>query len=191
MTPDLNLDEIEARANRATPGPWIPENNSFKRIFHGEHVVCDPYSALPDPKHKSHSILFEQRDANADFIAHARTDIPALIAEVKRLREENERLRDEYREETECGNKIRSIIGHTANALKGRPAPLTQHSWHDLPQVAAKLRAKVAAGDRILHEIACATPKFDDPRLEYVEIQVDRATIAELAAYREGKDGTK
>lgn len=32
-------------------------------------------------------------DANADFIAHARTDIPMLLAEVERLQAENVELR--------------------------------------------------------------------------------------------------
>ena len=33
------------------------------------------------------------REANAAFIAHAREDVPALVAEVRRLRTENAALR--------------------------------------------------------------------------------------------------
>ena len=66
-------------------------------------------------------------------------------AELAALRAELERLRVESHEETEHVEKLLGIITRTANALKGEPAPLTQHSWHDLPEVAAKLCAKVGA----------------------------------------------
>ena len=59
----MNLDEIEARANAATPGPW----------------------------REGSSDLYSVR--NAAFIAAARTDVPALIARVRELEAECERLR--------------------------------------------------------------------------------------------------
>lgn len=36
--------------------------------------------------------------------------------------------------------RLDTILSRTANALKGEPAPLHLHSFHDLPEVAAKLR---------------------------------------------------
>lgn len=38
-------------------------------------------------------------------------------------------------------DKLADILTRTANALKGQPTELTQHSWHDLPEVAQKLKA--------------------------------------------------
>ena len=69
----LDLDPIKARADAATEGPWGVED---ARVFgdDGRTQVCTLSGTrawLPD----------------AEFIAHARTDIPALIAEVERLRE--------------------------------------------------------------------------------------------------------
>lgn len=81
MTED-ELRVIEARAEAATPGPW-------------EMEVDDPYVIWgPDDlrivSFKGSTIIgFED---NAPFVAHAREDIPALIAEVRRLRKENDRL---------------------------------------------------------------------------------------------------
>jgi hypothetical protein len=57
---DDELDVIGARANAATPGPWT----------------------WPDWDDCSE----QEADANNEFIAHAREDVPALVAEVRRLR---------------------------------------------------------------------------------------------------------
>lgn len=78
MTPE-RLAEIEARAEAATAGCWlaIPDNT-----YVGVHVGIQHESTgliSPIPR-KDHAY------ADANFIAHARTDIPDLIAEVKRLK---------------------------------------------------------------------------------------------------------
>lgn len=58
------LDEIEARANAATEGPW---NVFMDRIDHpGRSLVAVAYDV--------------GCDEDAEFIAHARTDVPALVA---------------------------------------------------------------------------------------------------------------
>ena len=38
-------------------------------------------------------------------------------------------------------DQLADILTRTANALKNEPAELTQHSWHDLPEVAQQLKA--------------------------------------------------
>ena len=38
-------------------------------------------------------------------------------------------------------DKLADILTRTANALKGEPAELSLHSWHDLPEVAQQLKA--------------------------------------------------
>lgn len=85
MTPE-RLAEIEARAEAATPGEW--------------HVcTCSLKGACPHDKGVRMSFCTEglpdkaPYPNDADFIAHARQDIPDLIAEVRRLREEKEKLR--------------------------------------------------------------------------------------------------
>lgn len=66
-----DLDSIEARANAAAPGPW-------KLRVHLE----DDMSWLIGPR----DCDAEFYDTDAYFIANARTDVPALVAEVRRLR---------------------------------------------------------------------------------------------------------
>lgn len=96
---DGELTAIEARCNAATPGPWtfahggLPGDDgwSLRSDNAAADVVklvaeCWPCSIHGGQKHR------EELRFNGDFIAHARTDVPALIDEVKRLRAQNERL---------------------------------------------------------------------------------------------------
>jgi hypothetical protein len=64
MTED-ELQAIEARAIAATPGPWVPSESG--------RGILKPEDA---------STQHESLDWN--FIASARTDVPALVAEVRR-----------------------------------------------------------------------------------------------------------
>ena len=58
------LNEIEARANAATEGPW---DVFMGRIDHpGRSLVAVAYDVA--------------REEDAEFIAHARTDVPTLVA---------------------------------------------------------------------------------------------------------------
>jgi hypothetical protein len=73
---DDDIAEISHRCNRATPGPW-------KSYVEGR-----------DHTSGSDFIMTEGEDIyltgasvdDQDFIAHARQDIPKLIAEIERLR---------------------------------------------------------------------------------------------------------
>ncbi len=47
----------------------------------------------------------------------------------------------EIEELTAQRDKLADILTRTANALKGQPAELSLHSWHDLPEVAKQLKA--------------------------------------------------
>jgi len=74
----LDLAAIRARVDAATPGPWaIVERNGdpIRRKLRGaDNRFILGLAALlyPDP-------------ADADFLTHAREDVPALLAEVEHL----------------------------------------------------------------------------------------------------------
>ena len=77
----LDLDAIEARAEAATEGPWYEDDVTFGT---GTLVIA----RFDDTVVQSSLPLSHTRTApNADFIAHARTDIPALVAELRAARE--------------------------------------------------------------------------------------------------------
>ena len=56
----------------------------------------------------------------------------------------------------EIGEALADLLGdicqRTGDVLKGPPAPLRQHSWHDLPEVAADLIAQRDRFARALRE---------------------------------------
>lgn len=88
MLTDKQLAEIEARANAAT-GP---------RLISGHKSWAGENAVLTDEGHPvavcGHG---EQARIDAEFFAAARRDVPALLAEVKRLREELAREQEQTR----------------------------------------------------------------------------------------------
>jgi hypothetical protein len=68
----LNLDAIEARANAATKGPWD---------LHRKGILA----GVTDPDGDGYIAEPPLRWTDAEFIAAARQDVPALVAEVRRL----------------------------------------------------------------------------------------------------------
>ncbi len=81
---EKELAEIEARAEAATPGPWEVDNDLSVFTKDGGHGT--PWTLFDTVGNEG------EDSSNADFIAHARQDVPALVAEVRRLNEENSRL---------------------------------------------------------------------------------------------------
>jgi len=85
---DNEIKEIENRCKLTTPGPWkslierrvIENGDSFiiTGISDDEDIWCD--------KRGGDIYLTGATTADQDFIAHARQDIPKLIAEIIRLK---------------------------------------------------------------------------------------------------------
>lgn len=79
---DEEINDIEALANAATPGPW--------KLW-GMHVMADPHgtSNVDDALlvAKTSDPVRGLRTWNAEFIACARLIVPALVTEVRRLRD--------------------------------------------------------------------------------------------------------
>lgn len=74
------LEEIKQREQAATPGPWSVWTERYETSYgHQDDIIVSE-----DP------VKFAS-DADIDFMSEARQDIPWLIAEVERLRAENEK----------------------------------------------------------------------------------------------------
>mgnify|MGYP006961905552 CR=1 FL=1 len=86
----LDLDAIEARADAATDGPWLASHN----LTDDTHDVSVLYS-------NGIGVLvadFHKRPDDARFAAHARTDVPALIAALRKAEAQVAHLRGQSRE---------------------------------------------------------------------------------------------
>jgi hypothetical protein len=85
----MNLDEIEARANAATPGPW---HGAIPACGH-EHddEVCS--IEAPDSAVLASCV---KREEDLQFILAARTDVPALVARVRELEAESAKWKEAF-----------------------------------------------------------------------------------------------
>ncbi len=134
----MNLAEIKAREKAATPGPWhycganeVNENGCDCGLVwgpDGNATVAETNTGVRDKEWKWNR---EVVIANGLFIAHAREDIPVLIAEVERKSkealsfhaqateyyEETERLKAEI-ERLRVENKIYADVCALAEAIK-------------------------------------------------------------------------
>lgn len=98
----LDLDAIRARADAATPGPWVPAMAPSAESFEtpAEYLMKTMYGkGLPlwvawAPNDTDDGFAYvvpavtgdgPTSEANAEFIANARQDVPALLAEVTAL----------------------------------------------------------------------------------------------------------
>jgi hypothetical protein len=110
MISDNELEEILLRASRATPGPWfghatddfdwsnalyISTTQGLDLSTHDEKKGMsdgDPNQAPPSTVvaitllQAPRLCLSDAFEENTEFIAHARSDIPRLIEEIKRLK---------------------------------------------------------------------------------------------------------
>lgn len=71
---DEELDAIEARANAATPGPWTWETDYEEE---GGYFLDGS---------DGEDVGWARSEPDIVFITAARVDVPALVAEVRRLR---------------------------------------------------------------------------------------------------------
>ena len=90
---EQELEAIRQRCEAATPGPWIGDRNdgTIKYAMLGGK---DGQAEVLKVDHKNgesgfycgDEVPYEQCEANEEFVKHSRQDIPALLAEVKRLK---------------------------------------------------------------------------------------------------------
>ncbi|WP_435643828.1 hypothetical protein ACR9VJ_26235 [Streptomyces sp. H49] len=106
MDQQFDLDAIQARANAATPGPW-EEHPQY-----GAHF----YAYLRGPYLRGVGTLNfgdgEDAEADREFVKHAREDVEALVAEVRRLRDREAALTtlaDRWQQMADHGD---AAIGH-------------------------------------------------------------------------------
>lgn len=91
---EKRINEIRARCDAATPGPW-------RMIHESENYYHRPYCTVPrDGNNNSVCQSFATREnkslvANGIFIAHARQDIPWLLGELEKAQREICRLCEE------------------------------------------------------------------------------------------------
>lgn len=101
MTPE-QLDEIEARANRASQAPW-ETSEAVDETEYGSYTAygVEPIAPLEwfSDSDMAHVALEPMEEEDAKFIAAARTDVPNLVAEVRRLQGQIAAVRELHRDD--------------------------------------------------------------------------------------------
>lgn len=87
MISPQQLLEIESRAEAATKGPWMEMfSRSFQKTPESFNTPVWTFCGTGPVHHEK--LDLSKGFADMKFIAHARTDIPKLIAEVRWLQKE-------------------------------------------------------------------------------------------------------
>lgn len=73
---DAEMVEIRKRCEQATPGPWKSYVEGREEMSGSDFIMTEGEDIY----------LTGATVADQDFIAHARQDIPKLVAEIERLR---------------------------------------------------------------------------------------------------------
>jgi len=111
------LDEMQSRCDEATEGPWVwHDGNSWRRLSvddgHDDGgVLCPcnhPHDGHPDVKCEKNDQI---------FISQARTDLPACISEIRRLRKKIDAYKSMEKERWKSASKAFGIkLEKDANA---------------------------------------------------------------------------
>ena len=87
------LNEIEARANAATEGPWAPwKDQDGAKHMQGLLMVGNADAVIPEGEMwvedvDINPVAHTYTPSDREFIAHARTDVPALVAALRAVLE--------------------------------------------------------------------------------------------------------
>lgn len=96
------LAAIAARAEAATEGPWLSSHNITENTYDVSVLYADGIGVvIADCR---------RRAADAEFIAHARQDVPDLIAALQAAEAEVERLRELLHDCRENSTTLRELV---------------------------------------------------------------------------------
>jgi hypothetical protein len=142
---DQQLADIRAREAAATRGPWSTARDAGYAEEYGETFVANWSGEYMRGVGDFILGVGEEAEADLAFVLGARTDVPALLAELDRLRDQAETL--------QLGAIEReALLEEARDALEAAG----QNGAHgdDWPAVAPAIRALAAERDRLRAELA-------------------------------------
>ena len=116
------LDEIQEREAKATEGPWGVDGPA----------QCGPGDSLAVYHVEDGGTVAYVQPSwdDAEFIAHAREDIPALLAEVERLSRRNEDLEYVAAQARKAVERLRALTTVDEDMVERAARSMSAH-WHD------------------------------------------------------------
>lgn len=209
----IDLDEIERRANAATPGPWMYHDG----CGYVEVPPCGAIEFKPGWERSAHFLArvhnnhVEGEDGlgfDGAFIAAARTDVPALVARVRELEAERDQALADYQDlgrimheecarlEAEC-ERLKTFAAQNFSAMIRQEAEQMREyglsyegvrkvlrEYNDGDITFAKLMDLIRAAARAMAEEECAAL-----RALLVDAHRELATIEAITVSPSGVDG--
>lgn len=102
-----------------------------------------------------------------------------LMAENRRLMEQVRSLETEITQESQLRDRLISLLDGVAIVLKGEPPPLTLHGWHDLPELAEKIKKRVDSLETAIKDFLCECALTEKLR-KYETYQITTGSMDEL-----------
>jgi len=146
----MNLDEIEGRANAATPGPWTYHDG----CGYVEVPPCGAIEFQPEWERSAHFLArvhgnhVEGEDGlgfDGAFIAAARTDVPALIARVRELEAESAKWKEAFERIRSTNTDLMMQLFDAKEATRAVNISPVLHENARLRTECAALRRELAA----------------------------------------------
>lgn len=117
---DQQLDDIDTRTDATRSGPWTLSDDLEGDGYPGHLWVVRTPDAGPDEPDDQAVVISIGDRALGEFIAHARTDVPALLAEIRRLKGQRKYLLDQLaKKDAKSGDADRAV----REFLADEPAP--------------------------------------------------------------------
>jgi len=167
MKPE-EIAEIEARAAKATAGPWINDAPSCVGKHYSEGgkvtIATAPYDTT-------------QSKADAAFIAHARQDIPALISALREAQERSSQIAAWQCIHTD--GKTGIVCDEHGNQSCAKDAIITSLSTRieQLGVQIKRLREALSPFDRIPNNPAAYHIDIVETQLTYGEISIAKSAL--------------
>jgi hypothetical protein len=145
---DEELSEIEARANAATAEPWVYGSYDGRYIVRREDLT-------PVAEHRCCHVIDGQgtdcsgcgplKRHDAVFVASARTDVPTLVQEVRRLRAENEMEQDRKASYRDDAHELRAEVVELREILDATLRERDSDIAESVTMATESLQAEVAS----------------------------------------------
>lgn len=178
-TTETTHAEIRARLDAATPGPWHgPHEGELVCVSLGEYGwVC---SGVQSPEYDVDS---EQGMADAEFIAHAPTDIAALLTENDDLRVERDALTAGVNRLKEQRNLAHEALVVRERVLKGHIGDVARRA----NRAEAELAAAQAEIERLRGENASLIASTESALTSGEQALEDGKTLLKLVGEKDAR----
>ncbi|MFB7910156.1 hypothetical protein ACFC1T_27340 [Kitasatospora sp. NPDC056076] len=170
----LDLDAIQTRLDAATEGPWTTDDSEIV----AEVIAPASWVARTDGDG-------EADRANAEFIAHARQDVPALLARVRQLEAENERLRTAWHSARRRASTAREHLDITEHG-RDRAIEAAEQLQAELTTERAVALSNQQAARFLAEDVQRLTAELAEAHAATkTNREVGRVLLTELAAHRQ------